>query len=92
VKLARMAGRTGTERYSSEIRFGGSNFEFAGRISKYDKDIIDVKSCYPMFIEPPYTACPELDLGRPAWFNQSEVERVRWWKRRTSSLTSGEAI
>jgi len=92
MKPARMAGRTVTERYSSKTRYGGSNFEFASRISKYDKGIVGVKNCYIMFIEPPYTACPELDSGRPAWFTQSEVERVRACDRRTSSLTSGEAV
>jgi len=70
--------RTGTERYSSEIIYGGSNFEFASRISKYHKGIVGVKSYYIMLIEPPYTAGPELDSGRPAWFTQSEVERLRW--------------
>ena len=40
---------------SSEIRYGGSNFEFASRIPKYDKGIIGVKSYYIMLIEPPYT-------------------------------------
>ena len=92
MKPARMAGRTGTERYSPKIRNGGSNFEFASRISKYDKGIIGVKSYYMMLIEPPYTACPGLDSGRPAWFTQSEAEWVRWCGRRTSSLTSGEAV
>ena len=29
-----------------------------------------------MLIEPPYTACPELDSGRPAWFTLGEVERT----------------
>jgi hypothetical protein len=53
---------------SSEIRYGCSNFEFASRISKYDKGIIGVKSYCIMLIEPPYT--------RPAWFTQSEVERT----------------
>jgi len=81
-----------TERYSSKIRYGGSNFEFASRISKYDKGIIGVKSYYIMLVEPPYTACPELDSGRPAWFTHSEAERVRWCEKRTSSLTSGEAV
>ena len=63
MKPTRMAGRTGTERYSSEIRYGGSNFEFASRISNYDKSIIGVRICYIMLIEPPYTACPELGFG-----------------------------
>ena len=27
-----------------------------------------------MLIEPPYTACTELDLGRPAWPALSEAE------------------
>jgi hypothetical protein len=92
MKPARIAGRTGTERYSSEIRYGGSNFEFANRISKYDKGLIGVKSCYIMLIETPYTACPELDSGRSAWFTQSEAEWVQWFTRHTSSLTSGEAV
>ena len=91
MKPARMAGLTVTERYSSETRYGGSNFEFASRISKYDKGIIGVKSYYMMLVEPPYTACPELDSERPAWFTQSEVA-LRWCERRTSSLTSGEAV
>jgi len=71
MKPARLAGRTGTERYSSEIRYGGSNFEFASRISKYHKGIIGVKSCYIMLNESPYTACPELDSGIPSWFTLS---------------------
>jgi len=45
-----------------------------------------------MLIEPPYTACPELDSGRPAWFTLSEADALRWCERRTSSLTSGEAV
>ena len=45
-----------------------------------------------MLIELPYTACPELESGRPTWFTLSEVERVRSCERRTSSLTSGEAV
>jgi hypothetical protein len=66
MKPARMADRTGTERYLSEIRYGGSNFEFASRISKYDKGTIGVKSYYIMLIKPPYIACPDLDSGRHA--------------------------
>ena len=38
----------------------------------------------PSVNEPPYT--------RPAWFTLSEAEWVRWCERRTSSLSSGEAV
>ena len=45
-----------------------------------------------MLIELPYKACPELYFGRFAWVTLSEVERVRWCEKRTSSLASGEAV
>ena len=39
----------------SEIRYGGSNFEFASLVLNYDKGVIGVKSGYTILNEPPCT-------------------------------------